>query len=129
MQKDYWSISKSNFRALGVITLISIVLVGLTVFNVPVSPERSDVFITLILLVVSCAVLFVVGSLFKKHSPKAITIAYIYLGLGLISSVVRNFFLNPPAEGIIFKILQLLVIYYVFINVYKASKQTPVIAQ
>lgn len=125
MQKDYWSISKSNFRALGVLSLVIVVLVLLTVINTPSSPNIimiSPVVGGIALL--SCILFFILGILFKNYSPKAIIISYIYLGFTLVVSVIRNFIMSSPLDGILFKILGLLVLYYVFINVYKASKQT-----
>ncbi len=126
MQKDYWSISKSNFRALGVLTILAILVYGLAIVNAPIeAAQKTGSYIFLLILIVVTVFLFVIGDLFKKQSPKAIVGAYIYFGLWLVSFVVTGFIMSPPLSGIVMKIIQLLILYYVYINVRNASKQTP----
>ncbi len=120
MQKDYWNISYRNFQALGILIAIFVVLLAFSVFT---SDLSARTLISFVILVAVCALLFVISSLFKKRNPKAIVVANTYLWIILILSIVQNFLLSPPLDGIIIKIISLLIWYYLFINVRHASKQ------
>ena len=126
MQKDYWNIAKRNFRAMAIIALV------LTLFSIlgVTSANNYNVALPMLIMeaffVVTTVVLFIIASLFKKKSPKAIVVAYWYLGISLAFSLVDYFILNSPSQflqGIIYKILGYLILIYLFDNVHKAAQQ------
>ena len=127
MQKDYWNIAKRNFRAMGIIAVLVSIIFGLGIMD-STNPDsvRTWLLGVLAFLVLTFILFFVIASLFKKHSPKAIVVAYSYLTVATIFSVVGNFILSSPSNGLIFKLLNLLILAYLFENVYKASKQSSV---
>ncbi len=127
MQKDYWNLAKRNFRAMAVASVIFIIIFGLG-FTDSSNPDTVRMYLlaSLGFFVLTFIIFLVIASLFKKHSPKAIPIAYTYLSLSLIYSLVNNFVLSSPSDfmnGIVIKILGYVVLVYLFFNVYKASKQ------
>ncbi len=127
MQKDYWNVGKRNFRAMGIISILFIIIFGLGFFDSSnPSSIRMILLISLGFFVTTAILFFIISSLFKKHSPKAIIVGYSYLSLTLVYSLVNNFLLNSPsdfANGILFKLLGYVVLAYLFFNVYQASKQ------
>ncbi len=130
MQKDYWNISKRNFRAMGIISLIFAVLLGITAMDSRATDvAQAKLMIPVAFFIVSAVLFMVIATLFKKHSPKAIAVGYGYVGLAFIVSIIYNFILSSPADGILSKVLGLLVLVYLFVNIQKASKQNPVVIQ
>lgn len=125
MQKDYWNICKRNFRALGVIYIIIAVFLGLGIAD-STNPEsvRSALISGEVFIIIGCVMFFILAFLFKKRSKKAIPVAYVYLTIAAIFSIVNNFILSLPSEGIAYKIIGLLILAYLFQGVYKASKQS-----
>jgi hypothetical protein len=127
MQKDYWNISKRNFRAMGIVSAIFAVLFGLTAMDSP-AVVQGGLFGTVVFFLITFILFLVIASLFKKHSPMAITVGYVYLGLALIYDIVAGFIMGSASSGIAYKLLGLLVLVYLFVNIYKASKQTGTVA-
>jgi hypothetical protein len=117
-QKDYWNISKRNFRAMAVVTL-------LVMFLFIAGGALPGAAYPILFLALSFIVFVITTILFKKHSPKAVIVAYIYTGLTFIYVIIFNFILSPsPLDGLFYKMGGLLVLFYLFNCVYKASKQT-----
>jgi hypothetical protein len=123
MQKDYWNISKRNFRAMAIISVIFAILFGLTASDSPV-PVQNALLLPVAVLFITFVVSLVIASLFKKHSPMAIKVGYLYVGLVFIYDLIAGFILGSPTSGIAYKVLGLLVLAYLFVNIYMASKQT-----
>lgn len=123
MQKDYWNISRKNFRAMAVVSVIFAVLFGLTASDSPAAVQGA-LFVPVVVLLITFILFLVIASLFKKHSPMAIKVAYSYVGLVFIYDLIAGFILGSPTSGIIYKLIGLLVLIYLFVNIYKASKQT-----
>lgn len=116
-QKDYWDISKRNFIALSILMILSSLTLG--VLLVP-----GNLSVAIVILVALAILFSILAILFKKHSPYAITIAYVYIALVFVYGIVTGFILNSPFEGLFTKIISFLVLFYIFDNVRKASKQT-----
>ena len=123
MQKDYWNLSKRNFRAMAIASLILAILFGLTALNAPATVQGALI-VPVVVLLITFVLFLVIASLFKKHSPMAIKVGYTYLGLIVVYDLIAGFVLGSPASGIVYKILGLLVLAYLFVNIYKASKQS-----
>ena len=130
MQKDYWNISKRNFRAMGIISCIFVIIFGLGFFDSTNSHSvKMGMLGSLVFFAITLILYFIIASMFKKRSPKAILVSYIYLSLAFLFSLANNFILNSPSEftdGILPKLLGYIVLLYLFLNVYKASKQNTV---
>ncbi len=123
MQKDYWNISKRNFRAMGIIAVLAAIVVGLGILDSANSESVRNGLVKIeIFLGIAIILFFVIASLFKKRSKKAIIVAYIYLGIAFLFSIM-DFILSAPSNDLIARILGLAVLIYLFINTYKASKQ------
>jgi hypothetical protein len=128
-KKDYWNICKRNFRAMGIASFLFVILFGLTLLDssnsgVKVLTKLASIvaffFITGILFLV-------IASMFKGHSQKAVMVAYLYLAVSTIFTLVNYLVLSSPSEftnGITTKILSFVVLIYLFFTVYKASKQS-----
>jgi hypothetical protein len=123
MPKDYWDIAKNNFRILAIVSTVLTVLYILNFLQF----RQPILLIGAAMCLIDTVVRFVLTSLFKKKSRKAITVGYTYLALAFTLNLVNYLILNSPADffkqGILFKILGLLILVYLFNNVYKASKQ------
>jgi hypothetical protein len=124
MRKDYWNISKRNFRAMAVVVAIVAIIFGLTAYsgNIP-DPAKTTAGYTALFFGISFVFFVATAILFMRHSPKAITIGYAYTGLAFIYVLIANFVMSNPLDGTIYKVGGLLVLLYLFYNVYKASKQ------
>ena len=124
MQKDYWNIAKRNFRAMGIVSVLFVIIFALGIIDQTNSTAiRNSLLLVEGFFVLTVILFFVTSSLFKKHSPKAITVGYSYLGVALIFSLVNDFIINSPSNFTIYKVMSYIVIGYLFNNVYRASKQ------
>ena len=127
MQKDYWNISKRDFRMMGVIFILASLIVGLGLFNTSIpSNQKMLVTITFIVCILFVVLFFWLAALFRKHSSKAITISYVYLIASLVYFLFTDFILKSFSDftnGIIINLLRYLIFIYLLVNVYKASKQ------
>ncbi len=123
MKKDYWNISKRNFRAMAIISVVFVVLFGLTALDSPAAVQ-SALLVPVVVLFITFVLFLVIASLFKKHSPMAIKVGYTYVGLVFIYDLIAGFIVGSPTNGIAYKILGLLVLVYLLVNIYKASKQS-----
>ncbi len=70
MKKDYWDICARNYNGLAFITFIFAILVVL-----------NKKFETVVYLLIGVVVWIVLGRMFVKKSPRAITASYIIVGL------------------------------------------------
>ncbi len=123
MQKDYWNISKRNFRAMSIMAAIFAVLFGLTALDSS-DIVRNSLLGTVLFFAITFMLFLFIASLFKKRSPMAIKVGYTYLCLVFVYDVFSGFIMNPPSSRIVYKILVMLLLFYLFYNIYKASKQT-----
>jgi len=71
MQKDYWNISKRNFRAMAVVAAIVTLIFGLTAYggNVPDSAKTASAYSALF-FGISFILFIVIAILFKRHSRR-----------------------------------------------------------
>ena len=124
MQKDYWNIAKRNFRAMGIVSILFVIIFALGIIDQtnPASVRNSLLLIEGF-FVLTVILFFVISTLFKKHSPKAIVVGYSYLAVVLVFSLVNDFIINSPSNFTVYKVISYIVIGYLFNNVYKASKQ------
>jgi phosphate/sulfate permease len=106
-QRDYWVICKRNSFALAILSII----LSLPLFVFP---------ILVIILVVNAIIWIILGFLFRKKSPKAISVSYTLLGAGLILGLINNI-MNLSLE--ISDILAYLIYAYLFDCVRRAQKQ------
>ncbi|PCI29563.1 hypothetical protein COB55_01950 [Candidatus Wolfebacteria bacterium] len=137
MQKDYMNLAKRNFRAMAFIAFFPSALFLANAFTITgglSALESRMAFLRIgIFYLVTFVVLLIIASLFKKKSPKAIVLAYTYIGFAFILSLVNYFIINSPSDffkgGIGFKVLGYIVLIYLLNSVYKASKQKPQLIQ
>lgn len=130
MKKDYWNILRRDFRILGVLSFFSSSIVIFALINTNIlTDQKSSIFTTSILYIISTIIYFVLASLFEKRSPFAITFGYTFifgtLGYSLFNNFINDSFANFP-NGIMVNLLRYLIFIYLLINVYKASKQNTV---
>lgn len=124
MQKDYWIIAKKNFRAMGVVSTIFFVICALGGFDSSNQwVVQKTLLIGMLFFIVTSVLFFIIASLFKRRSPMAIKVAYVYLTISVIVSTIFNFILGSPLNSITYKLLGLAVLVYLFVGVYKASRQ------
>jgi len=122
MQKDYWDISKRNFRALGIVTIILAMFFESASSSAPVM-FRTGLLIMVAFYLITTAMFFFIANLFKKRSANAIIVSYVYLGIAGAYFIVINFILDSVSNGLLGKVLGVLILIYLFINVRNASKQ------
>lgn len=109
---------------MGIVAVLFAIFLGLGALD-SFNPAaiRANLFIAFLFFAVTAALFFVIAKLFKKRSQNAIRLSYTYLSIGLVLSVINNFILNSPSNGLVFKLLGVAVFVYLFINTRKASKQ------
>lgn len=125
MRKDYWNISKRNFRAMAVVAALVIIIYEFITAggNIP-SSVMATLMYTVTFFVISFIVFIIAAILFKRHSSKAIALGYTYTALAFIYVIITNFIMSSPMDGTIYKVGGLIVLAYLFYGIYKASKQT-----
>lgn len=108
---DYWNISYRNFLVLGVFcAFVSFFLFFSTFIG------------ALILLLIGIFYVFV-SSMLKKHNRYGIFIGYGIVFLGLLGNLVNNV---AHLSFTLTDVLGYVVLLYIFVNLYKAQKQTPI---
>ncbi len=124
MQKDYWNISKRNFRAMAIVSIIFVIIAALGGLDSSNAVSMQNTLLSLMLLFLTTTVLFfIIASLFKRRSPKAIKVAYGYLAIIIVFALFSSFIPGLPATTLVSKLISLIIPVYLLVNVYKASKQ------
>jgi hypothetical protein len=124
MQKDYWVIAKKNFRAMGIVSSIFFAVCALGGFDSS-NPwiVQKMLLVGMLFFLVTSILFFIIASLFKRRSPLATKVAYTYLTISVVVTIILNFILSSPFDSILYKLLGLAILAYLFSGVYKASKQ------
>ncbi len=112
---------------MGILFILASLIVGVGLFNTNIpSGQKMLVTTTFVVCILFVVLFFWLAALFKKHSPKAIIISYIYLIASLVYFLFTDFVLRSFSDftnGIIINLFRYLIFIYLLINVHKASKQ------
>ncbi|OGF82147.1 hypothetical protein A2924_00470 [Candidatus Giovannonibacteria bacterium RIFCSPLOWO2_01_FULL_44_16] len=108
-QKDYWHSAYKNFLHFSYFGYF-LFLVFLIRWIVKFEPIPKSLSVTLLLILAISTVWFAISQLFKKHHKKAVLAGYVFLSAIAISLLWQG------------SLLALLLIFYLFYLVYRASK-------
>lgn len=118
-KRDYWNLAYKNFLFMSFFGFFIFILS--LVINIVISvtkPEPFQIQQTLKLLSVftMSIIWLIISQLFKRHNKNAILIGYIFLGFVTVFGLFLNF--NP---------ILLIILAYLFVLIYKASKVSLII--
>ncbi len=111
MKKDHWVTCKINSYAMAVLFALGLLILLMAKVMV----------VYIVYVVVGMIVWIILGQLFARHSPKAIPIAYTFIGIVLLLMIISTI-MNPSSLSFS-SVIPYLIYIYLLQCVYKAQKQ------